>query len=126
MLAVFEPGARGEAALRRAADMAAGELTVIALAPQAEPTRCCRGNCAVPYNRAVREEAAAELAQARTILGTPADFEVLVGRPDPPLAAWISEHMIDVVVMPSRRLTRGGGRLARSVRRHTAAQLLLV
>ena len=131
VLVVFESGHRGEAALRAGAELAeAGrELSVVTLAPQAKPLRCCGGGGAGPYNCAVRAQADEELSEARDLLGAgpkPAMLTVLLGHPDPPLVAWIGEHAFDIVVLPSRRLTLRGGRLARCLRRATEADVRLV
>jgi hypothetical protein len=131
VLVVFESGRSGAAALRAGAELAeaGSELSVVTLAPQARPLRCCGGGGAGPYNCAVRAEAGMELHQARDLLGSAfkrARFTVLVGHPDPPLVAWVSEHAFDIVLIPSRRLALNGGRLARRVRRATAAEVRLV
>ncbi len=131
VLVVFESGPRGAAALREAAELAeAGrELSVVTLAPQARPQRCCGGSCALPYNRAVRDEAELELRKARDMLGATgarATFTVLAGCPDPPLAAWVVEHEFELILLPHHRLTRGGGRLARGLRQATDAEVRLV
>jgi Universal stress protein family len=131
VLAVFEPGHAGEATLREAAELAeAGcELSVVTLAPQAGQSRCCSKGGTGPYNIAVREEAEIELRQARDMLGASArhaSFTVLVGHPDPPLAAWAGEHGFDLVLLPSHPFTRGGNRHARAVRRAISAELRLV
>src|ERR1700694_1252371 len=72
VLVVFEPGRSGAAALREAAELAeaGSELSVVTLAPQARPLRCCGGDGAGPYNHAVREEAQTELHEARGLLGS--------------------------------------------------------
>lgn len=131
VLVVFEYGRRGEAALRAGAELgdAGSELSVVTLAPQARPLRCCGGGGAGPYNCAVRAEADMELRQARDLLGSAfkrAMFTVLVGYPEPPLTAWIGEHEFQIVFLPSRRLARKGGHLARRLRRSTAAEIRLV
>lgn len=131
VLVVFEHGRSGEAALRAAAERAeAGdELSVVTLAPQAKPSRCCGGGGAGPYNCAVRDAAAAELAEARELLGAlagRATFRALVGQPEPPLLAWIAEHEFHTVFLPGRPFAFRGGRQARSVRRATAAEVRLV
>ncbi|HKH87480.1 MAG TPA: hypothetical protein VKA05_01600, partial [Acidimicrobiales bacterium] len=55
VLVVFERGAGGMAALREAAELAeaGAEVSVVTLAPQAKPLRCCGGGGAGPYNHAV-------------------------------------------------------------------------
>lgn len=131
VLAVFEPGRSGEATLREAAELAeAGyELSVVTLAPQARPSRCCGKGGTGPYNIAVRDEAETELCQARDILGVTAgraSFTVLVGCPSPPLTAWAQEHAFDLILLPSHRFTRGGNRDARAMRRSTSAEIRLV
>lgn len=131
VLVVFESGRSGAAALRAGAELAeAGrELSVVTLAPQAQPLRCCGGGGAGPYNCAVRAQADEELGEARDLLGArlkPAMLTVLVGHPDPPLVAWVGEHAFDIVLLPSRRLALRGGRLARCLRRATAAEVRLV
>jgi hypothetical protein len=131
VLAVFEPGHAGEATLREAAELAeaGSELSVVTLAPQARPSRCCGKGGAGPYNIAVREEAEIELRQARDILGTSAmraSFTVLVGHPTPPLAAWVQEDAFDLILLPSHPFTRGGNRYARTMRRATSAEVRLV
>jgi hypothetical protein len=131
VLAVFDPCHAGEATLREAAELAeAGcELSVVTLAPQERPSRCCGKGGTGPYNIAVREEAEIELRQARRLLGETAgraSFTVLVGCPGPPLAAWAHEHAFDLVLLPSHPLTRGGNRNARALRRSISAEVRLV
>jgi hypothetical protein len=131
VLVVFESGRRGAAALQVGAELAAAgrELSVVTLAPQAKPLRCCGGGGAGPYNCAVRAEADADLHEARDRLGpefSRASFAVLVGHPDPPLVAWVTEHEFDIVLVPSSRFTLGGGRFARRVRDATAVEVRLI
>jgi hypothetical protein len=131
VLAVFERGRSGEAALARAAQLAGagGELSVVTLAPQAQPSRCCGKGGTGPYNIAVREEAEIELRQARTLVGGyagRASFTVLAGHPDPPLAAWAQEHAFDTILLPSHPFTRGGNRLAAGLRRSVSAEVRVV
>jgi hypothetical protein len=131
VLLVFERGRTGRAALLVAAGLAeaGGELFVVTLAPQARPLRCCGGGGAGPYNCAVRAEADTELNEARDLLGSAsrrARFAVLIGQPDPPLAAWAAEHAVQIVLLPSRRLALGARRLARRLRRATGAQVRLI
>ena len=131
VLVVFEPIRSGRSALREAAELteAGGWLSVVTLAPQARPLRCCKGGGVGPYNHAVRQAAETELREARDILGATAaraTFRVLRGCPDPPLTAWVAEHAIGLVLLPSRRLALGGGRLAAGLRRTTAAEVRLV
>lgn len=131
VLVVFEPVRSGRAALREAAELteAGSWLSVVTLAPQARPLRCCGGGGAGPYNQAVRQAAQTELREAREILGTAArraTFTVLSGCPDPPLAAWVAEHAIGLVLLPWHRLALGGSPLAAGLRRATTAEVRLV
>jgi hypothetical protein len=132
VLVIFESGRAGVAALQAGAELAemGSELSVVTLAPQAKPLRCCGGGGAGPYNCAVRAEADSELIQARRLLGSApnrvATFTVLIGHPDPPLTAWIGEHAFDLVLLASHRLTFRGGRLARRLRRTTTAEVRVV
>ena len=132
VLVVFEPCRAGRAALREAAELAdAGtRLSVVTLAPQARPLRCCGGGGAGPYNCAVLQEAETDLREAREVLGPAAarqaTFTVLSGCPDPPLDAWVVEHAFDLILVPSHRLTLGGSRLARGLRRTSTAEVRLV
>jgi hypothetical protein len=130
-LVLFERGRCGAVALRRAAELTAAsdvELTVVTLAPQAAPNRCC-GPGVQPFNCAVREEAELELREARDMLGPGADrttFKVLVEDRDPPLAVWVAERAFDLVLLPAHRLRPGGHRAARKLRRSTAADVRVV
>jgi len=131
VLAVFEPGHAGEATLREAAELAesGSELSVVTLAPQARPCGCCCKGGTGPYNIAVRDEAEIELRQARDFLGSTARrarFRVLVGQPSPPLARWAAEQAFDLILLPSRRFTRGGNTFARGLRRATSAEVRLL
>ncbi len=129
--AVFEPGEAGEATLREAAELAAAghELTVLTLAPQARSPLWGRASGTGPYNEAVQEEAEIELVQARELLGPLAErarFEVLRGSPQPPLASWVSEQGIELVLLPRHRLTPGGNLFVKSLRSKSSAELRLV
>jgi hypothetical protein len=124
VLVLYERGHTATAALREAAQLtsAGGELTVVTLAPQAAPNRCC-GPGPVGYNCAIREEAELELREARDILGRAArraTFRTLTERRDPPLAAWVAEQDFDTVLLPARRLTLGGHGAVRKLRRSRA------
>jgi hypothetical protein len=130
VLVLYEPSARARTALREGAELtsAGGELAVVTLAPQAQPNRCC-GPGPGGYNCAVREEAELELREAREILGPAArraTFQTLVERRDPPLAAWVAQQGFDVVLLPARRLTLGGHRAARKLRKTRAAEIRVV
>jgi hypothetical protein len=129
IVAVFERSDAGSAALREAAERAnaGAQLSVVTLAPQARAVRRAGGEG--PYNLAIRHEAQLELDEARDLLGsvaTRATFNVLSGCPQPPLASWVAEHGFDLVVLPRQRLTPGGNHFARSLRRETSAEVLLV
>ena len=124
VLVVYERCPSATAALREAVELtsAGGELAVVTLAPQADPVRCC-GPGPGAYNCAIREEAALELREVREILGPAAEragFKVLIERRDPPLAAWVAQQGFDLVLLPARRLTFGGNRAARRLRRSGA------
>ncbi len=131
VLVVFEHGRGGEAALREAAESAAAgaELSVVTLAPQAKPFKCCGGGGPGPYNCAVRDQAQEELRQAQGLLGSLAQratFTVLVGTPAPPLTEWSAARAFDVIYLPARRFAVGGGRQARALRRASSAEIRLV
>jgi hypothetical protein len=132
VLVVFESRPSGVAALREAAELSEGDLdlTVVTLAPQSLPARCCaRGPSVEVVNCVVREEAERDLLEARAILGSAAaraTFKRLVGSHDPPLQAWADEAAFDVIVLPSRRLSVGGHPLARRLRRATSAEIRVV
>jgi hypothetical protein len=129
MAVVFERGHAGSAALREAAERAnaGAELSVVTLAPQARAVRRAGGEG--PYNIAIRHEAQLELREARDLLGsvaTRATFNVLSGCPQPPLASWVAQHGFDLVVLPRQRLTPGGNYFAKSLRKETSAEVVLV
>jgi Universal stress protein family len=128
VLAVYEEGRSGAAVLLEASELAAAgaQVTVVTLAPQAQPLKCCGGGGAGPYNCAIRDAAAQELLQARTLLGSLADrasFTTLIGTPARRLGEWAAARTFDVIVVPRHGLGRGGGRLARELRRETAADV---
>lgn len=131
VVVVFERGDSGTAALREAAELASAgrDLTVLTLAPQARPYGCGRAGGEGLYNIAVREEAALELREARESLGSVADrtrFMLLAGCPQPPLASWVAEQRVGLVLLPHQRLTRGGHLFSRSLRKKTSAEVRLV
>lgn len=131
VLVLYEHGRNGSAALSQAAELAAGTdatLAVVTLARQDPANRCC-GPSRQAFNCAVREQAGLELHEARELLGPAADraeLKVLVGSPEPRLAAWAAEQDFDVVLLPRRRLTPGGHPAARRLRRATASDVRLV
>ncbi len=127
VLVVLGPGRGGERALHQACELSArgADLSVVSLAPQADPSRCC-GPGPGPYNCAVREEAADELRAAREMLGAHgarADYRTLIGTPAPPLARWAAARDFDLVLIPGHRTTLRGGREARTLRRVTGAEI---
>jgi len=131
VLVVYEEGRAGAMALREAAELAAGgaELVVATLAPQAKPLKCCKGGGAGPYNCAVRNAAAGELLQARSLLGSlaaRASFTILAGTPERPLDGCSPRQSFDTILVPGRRLARGGGQLAREARRWARGQVRVV
>jgi hypothetical protein len=131
VLVLFERRRAGVAALREAAALheANSDLTVVTLAPQALPPRCCaRGPGVEVVNCVVREEAASDLREAQEILGndsTGVTFKTLVSTRDPPLHVWAARQTFDLIVLPSRRLAFGGHPLARKLRRATSAEVRL-
>ena len=129
VLVLFEPRPTGVAALRAAATLGDADLTVVTLAPQSLPPRCCaRGPGVEVVNCVVREEAASELLEAQQILGsasTGVTFKTLVGTRDPPVEVWAADQAFDLIVLPSRRLSFGGHPLARKLRRATSAEIRL-
>jgi len=129
VVVVFERGKAGNAALREAAERAnaGAELSVVTLAPQARAVRRAGGEG--PYNVAIRHEAQLELHEARDLLGSVAaraTFNVLSGCPQPPLASWVAQYGFDLVVLPRQRLTPGGNYFAKSLRKETSAEVVLV
>jgi hypothetical protein len=129
--AVFERGAAGAAVLREAAELAnAGhDVSVLTLAPQARPPRWGRASGTGPYNVAIQEEAATELQEAQEILGSVAglaNFEVLTGSPQPPLASWVAGRGGGVLVFPSPPLAQRGNLFAKRLRNNTSAEVRLV
>jgi hypothetical protein len=121
VLVVCREGRAGDAALREAAELAAGgaALVVVSLAPQSSTAKCCKGNGAGPYNCAIRDLSREELDHAREVLGTlagRASYKTLMGTPQPPLGEWSAGEAFDTALVPRERLTRGGGRAARELR----------
>lgn len=128
---VFERSNAGGAALREAAELAneGRELSVVTLAPQARAPIWGRAGGTGPYNIAIREEAKLELREARDILGSVASratFKVLTGCPQPPLASWVAQQAVGLVLLPHHRLTPGGNFFAKSLRKQTSAEVRLV
>jgi hypothetical protein len=132
VLVLYEPGARGERALAQASEMVDredAELTVVVLAPQ-DSVVCCGFGVAL-YNQVVRDEARAELREARRLLGAAASkavFKVLVGHSDPSLPSWAASESFDVIVLPRHRraLRRAAHSSAAGLRRVTGADVRVV
>jgi hypothetical protein len=122
VLALFENGRRGSAALRDASDLAertGAPLVVATLVWQQGRLRCCGGPSPNVIACAVRDEATVSLEQARRLLGAAGDgagYEVIAGEPEPPLARWVAEHGVEVVFAPRRRLARRGHWAVRKLR----------
>jgi hypothetical protein len=116
VLALYEPGRRGPAAVELARELVAadpGALTVVCVAPQDVAGRCgrCCGSDPTAFNRAVAEATAEDLAAARSRLGQIADrvtFTMLVQGVDPPLAEWVAARQFELVLLPARRRLFGG------------------
>jgi hypothetical protein len=110
IVVLIEPGRNGDAALARATALAtalATELTVVATAPQtATHCRSCGGVSPRAYNRAVCEEVADSLRRAATRLGPgtgPIQLKLLIEGADPPLADWVAQSRVDLVLLPAHR-----------------------
>jgi hypothetical protein len=130
---LLEPGRSGSAAMERAVAIAReheSQLTLVALAPQAACLRCS-GPSAKAYNDAVCEAVAGDLAAAGERIGqtgSPASSALLIDGRDPPLADWVREHGVDLVLLPARRPRWGRPRhpAARRLRRHSSARVRVV
>ena len=109
VLVLFEDSRRGAAALRHAAELAAGadaRLIVVAVAViESEDTGCCDTR-SVYWNGVVRELAAKDLDRARSLLGegTVADFRLVIERSvAAALALEAQRSGADMIVVPSTR-----------------------
>jgi hypothetical protein len=110
VLALFEPGRRGSAAVDLARDVVGPDpraLTVVCIAPQDTAARCgrCCGSDPTAFNRAVAESTAEDLDAARTRLGQLADrvtFTALVEGVDPPFDKWVAAREFELVLLPAR------------------------
>jgi nucleotide-binding universal stress UspA family protein len=130
VLLLFEPGRAGAAAVelgRRLLYEDQADLTVVALAPQAQSGARC-GNSPLDYNEAVRNQAAGELESARARLGDRASFKLLVEGHDPSLQDYAAQAGFDVIVLPARRrpLRSSKHPAAAALRRLTAAEIRIV
>jgi hypothetical protein len=125
VLALFESGARGRAALREASEaarQAGARLVVGMLVWQQGRARCCGGVSPHIFNCAVRDEALEELLQARRLLGDAGDsaeLRVVAGDPEPPLRSLVCAEGIKLVFVPRHRLARRGHWAARKLRSET-------
>lgn len=122
VLVLYERGRGGTAALAEGAALAASSaavLTVVTLAPQDTSPGCTVYGDA--YNAGVRDQASAELSEARRLLiarGARARYERLVEGRDPPFEKWVAAGAFDLVLLPARRLPFGPPRkIARRLRR---------
>jgi len=126
LLAVYEPRPSGTAVLARAAELVRGgaELTVVVVARQdVDPPNCTVYGEA--YNAQVRGDAAAELLEARALMGPAGDlarYRVLVDGRDPPIDQWASERF-DLALLPRRRVRRRGSHPAAEALRQTGIRV---
>jgi hypothetical protein len=133
VLVLYEPGRNGSIALDLARRLVADDravLTIVTVAPK-DKRICCGAGSAIGYNEAVCEAAAAELRDARQLLGPVGDraqFKLLVQDKDPPLAAWIAATDFDMVLLPARRrpLRRTKHPAAKRLCRSTNAEVRVV
>lgn len=130
VLVPYERRDSGAAALREAVELTAhaGEPTVVTLAPQAAPSRCC-GHGPGVYNCAARDEASLERREASDILGPAASrttIKTLAERRDPSPASRVAEQGFDLVPLPAHRFAPGGNRAARKLRRSGGTQARVV
>jgi hypothetical protein len=111
VLVIYQRGRGGAAALAEGARLVASSaavLTVVTLAPQDNNPGCTV--YADAYNAGVRDQACAELGEARRLLGTVGEnarYERLVEGRDPPLGKWVAARSFDLVLLPGRRLPYG-------------------
>jgi nucleotide-binding universal stress UspA family protein len=134
ILALYEPSARGEQAVRRAVELAIASrarLTVVTVAI-AEPTdqKCCDTR-SVYWNSVLQEFAADELASARRAVGTGVDaaFRVVSGRsPERALTDEAARCGADTVVVPRPRglFFSATTQRVRRLQRRTTARVVLV
>jgi hypothetical protein len=127
---LLEPGASGTAALERGVALAReheAELTVVAVAPQAERLRCAAPS-PEGYNDAVRDTVGSELEAARARAGASARYVLLVEHRDQPLQHWLDTEAIDLVLLPRRWPPLGPPRhpAARGLRRSVGAEVRVV
>jgi hypothetical protein len=133
IVVLYECGRTGPAALAQAATLlteSAFELTVVALAPQDTDPSCC-STYAEAYNRGVQADAAAELGEAKRLLGRDGErarFDLLVEGRDPAIETWVAANGISLVLLPGRRgLARSPHHpLERRLRQSTDAEIRVV
>ncbi|HEY2260463.1 MAG TPA: hypothetical protein VGH45_12150 [Solirubrobacteraceae bacterium] len=105
---LFEPGRSGNAALERGVALSReheAELAVVAVAPQAERSRCA-GPSPDGYNDAIRDTVQSELQDAERRVGAsnpPVTYALLVQGRDAPLDRWLEAESADLVLLPARR-----------------------
>jgi hypothetical protein len=105
---LLEPGRSGVAALQRAVALATeheAELTVVAVAPQAQRPRCA-GPSPQGFNDAVQDAVAGELdvaVQRVESSDAHANYVLLVQGRDQPLGQWLRAGSFDLVLLAARR-----------------------
>ncbi len=128
ILVVFVPGARGEAALARAASLASAaesEVTVVTLAPVQAAVRC--GPREGALEDAVIAAAERELSLAQSVLdglGVDAAYLVLRDADARGVARFVDRGGFSAVLLPRDR-GLAGGVSARRLRRMVAAPVLV-
>ncbi|HEY3725560.1 MAG TPA: universal stress protein [Solirubrobacteraceae bacterium] len=127
---LLEPGASGTAALERGVALAReheAELIVVAVAPQAEPSRCAAPS-PEGYNDAVCQAVRAELEAAKARAGAAFRYVVLVEHRDEPLGRWLDAQAVDLVLLPRRWPSLGRPRhpAARRLRRSLSAEIRVI
>ena len=130
---LLEPGRSGVAALQRAVALATeheAELTVVAVAPQAQRTRCAAPS-PQSFNDAVHDAVTGELEAAAQRLGrtdAAANYVLLRQGHDQPLGQWLQAGSFDLVLLPARRpmLRRPRHPEARRLRRRLDAEVRVV
>jgi hypothetical protein len=122
VLALWEPGRRGGAAVAYAVELAKAEnlaVTVVSVVVQASGPRC--GTSIRDYNLAVKDVVATELGRLRSRLGqigATTAYKLLVEDRDLSLPDFTNAGGFDLVLLPSRRRRLGGAL------RHPTADLL--
>lgn len=128
ILVVFEPGARGEATLVRAAALSradGSEVSVVTLAPAQATIRCGQSDRAL--EDAVADAAERDLSLARDLLaelGVGAAYSVIRDADARSVARFIDSGGFSAVLLPFGR-GLGGGVSARRLRRLVGAPVLV-